>query len=70
MFTYCPFSREVRQKVQSNPMYGELIRRHDVQCQQHLSHLNKICQKLRNEGTAIPETIEQEVEYYKRQLPT
>lgn len=70
LFTYCPFSREVRQKVQSNPMYGELIRRHDVQCQQHLSHLNKLCQKLRNEGTAVPETIEQEVEYYKRQLPT
>ncbi len=70
LFTYCPFSREVRQKVGSNPMYGELIRRHDVQCQQHLSHLNKICQKLRNEGTAIPETIEQEVEYYKRQLTT
>ncbi len=70
LFTYCPFSREVRQKVQSNPMYGELIRRHDVQCQQHLSHLNKLCQKLRNEGTPIPETIEQEVEYYKRQLTT
>lgn len=70
LFTYCPFSLEVRQKVQSNPLYGELLRRHDVQCQQHLSHLNKLCQKLRNEGTQVPETIEQEVEYYKRQFPT
>ena len=70
LFTYCPFSYEVRQKVQSNPLYGELLRRHDVQCQQHLSHLNKLCQKLRNEGTPVPEAIEQEVEYFRRQLPT
>lgn len=70
LFTYCPFSYEVRQKVQSNPLYGELLRRHDVQCQQHLNHLNKLCQKLRNEGTQVPETIEQEVEYYRRQFPT
>lgn len=69
-FTYCPFSPEVRQKVQSNPMYGELVRRHDVKCQQHLSHLNKLTQKLRNEGARVPEAIEQEIEYYKRQLPT
>ena len=70
LFTYCPFSYEVRQRVQSNPLYGELLRRHDVKCQQHLSHLTKLCQKLRNEGTQVPETIEQEVEYYKKQLPT
>ena len=70
LFTYCPFSPEVRQKVQSNPMYGELIHRHDVKCQQRLSHFNKLTQKLRNEGTRVPETIEQEIEYYKRQLPT
>lgn len=70
LFTYCPFSYEVRQKVQSNPLYSELLRRHDVHCQQHLSHLNKLCQKLRNEGVQVPDTIEQEVEYYKRQLPT
>lgn len=68
LFTYCPFSVEVRKKVQSNPLYGELLRRHEVQCQQHLNHLTKLCQKLRNEGAAIPETIEQEVEYYKGQL--
>lgn len=70
LFTYCPFSAEVRQKVQSNPLYGELLRRYDVQSQQHLNHLNKVCQKLRNEGTVVPETIEQEIEYYKSQLLT
>jgi len=70
LFTYCPFSREVRQKIQSNPLYGELLHRHDVQCQQRLSHLNKLCQKLRNEKVAVPEAIEREVAYYKRQLTT
>lgn len=70
LFTYCPFSPEVRQKVQSNPMYSELIHRHDVKCQQRLSHFNKLTQKLHNEGTRVPEAIEQEIEYYKRQLPT
>ena len=66
LFTYCPFSAEVRGKVQSNPLYGELLRRHEVKCQQQINRLNKLCQKLRNEGTAVPETIEQEVEYYRR----
>ncbi|MDE5746752.1 MAG: cyclic nucleotide-binding domain-containing protein, partial [Acetatifactor sp.] len=66
LFTYCPFSSEVRQKVQSNPLYGELLRRYDVRCQQQLNRLNKLCQKLRNEGTRVPETIEQEVEYYRK----
>lgn len=70
LFSYCPFSLEVRQKVQSNPLYGELLRRHDVQCQKHLSHLNKLAQKLRNEGTVVPETIEQEIAFYRNQLPT
>lgn len=70
LFTYCPFSLEVRQKVQSNPLYGELLRRHDLQCQQHLNHLNKLCQKLRNEGKPVPGAIEQELDYYRRQLPT
>lgn len=70
LFTYCPFSVEVKKKVQSNPLYGELLRRHDVQCQQQLNRLTKLCQKLRSEGTAIPETIEQEVEYYRGQLLT
>lgn len=65
LFTYCPFSAEVRGKVQSNPLYGELLRRYEVKCQQQINRLNKLCQKLRNEGTAVPETIEQEVEYYR-----
>ncbi|MDE7224826.1 MAG: hypothetical protein K2O34_13745 [Acetatifactor sp.] len=70
LYTYCPFSLEVRKTVQSNPLYGELLRRHEVQCQQHLNHLNKLCQKLRNEGTVVPETIEQEVEFYRSQILT
>ena len=65
LFTYCPFSAEVREKVQSNPLYGELLRRHEVKCQQQLNRLNKLCQKLRNEGVVVPETIEQEVDYYR-----
>lgn len=65
LFTYCPFSAEVREKVQSNPLYGELLRRHEVKCQQQLNRLNKLCQKLRNEGIVVPETIEQEVDYYR-----
>lgn len=70
LFTYCPFSLEVRQKVQSNPLYGDLLRRHELQCQKRLSHLNKLAQKLRNEGAVVPETIEQEITYYRNQLPT
>lgn len=70
LFTYCPFSLEVRQKVQSNPLYGDLLRRHELQCQKRLSHLSKLSQKLRNEGTVVPDTIEQEIAYYRNQLPT
>ncbi len=68
LFTYCPFSASVCEKLSTNPLYAELLRRHDVQCKQRLHHLDKLCQKLRSEGKNIPETIQQELDYYKSQI--
>ncbi len=68
LFTYCPFSAATCQKLQNNPLYADLLHRHEIQCQQRLHHLGKLCQKLQSEGKAIPETIEREVNYYASQI--
>lgn len=70
LFTYCPFSRDIREKLKTNPLYTELLQRHDIQCQQRLHHLNRLCQKLGNEGKNVPETIRQEISYYVSQIQT
>lgn len=68
LFTYCPFSAGVCEKLSTNPLYADLLRRQEVHNRQRLHHLDKLCQKLRSEGTPIPDTIQQEVDYYTAQI--
>ncbi len=68
LFTYCPFSAGVCEKLSANPLYADLLHRQEVHYRQRLHHLDKLCQKLRSEGTPIPDTIRQEVDYYTAQI--
>lgn len=63
IFTYCPFSKEIRTKLTANPLYKEMMSRYDIKLAQKLHHYDNIFQKLKNTGIAIPRELEQQREY-------
>ena len=63
LFNYCPFAKEVREKLKANPMYKEIVERYEVHTGQKKHRLDNLCQKLRTLGKPIPKEIEREAEY-------
>lgn len=63
LFTYCPFSAAVCERLRQNPLYGELLARRDTLKAQSLHHLDVLRQKLLNGNNPIPESLEAERKY-------
>lgn len=63
IFSYCPFSKEIRQKLLANPLYKETMSRYDIKQSQKIHHFDNIFQKLKNAGTPIPEELQKQYEY-------
>lgn len=63
LFTYCPFSAQVRSTLASNPLFRELLERYSVKNVQKLHHLENIEQKLRNNHSAIPDELVRQREF-------
>ena len=62
LFTYCPQSREIREKLKSNPLYGELLQRYDLKNTQKIHRLEQVRQKSPASGKLIIE----EIDFYNR----
>lgn len=63
IFTYCPFAKEIRQKLTANPLYKDTMARYDIKLSQKIHHYDNLFQKLKNTGTAIPEELQRQYEY-------
>lgn len=63
-FTYCPFTSAICAQLDSNPLYAELLAQHRMRNAQKLHQIDMLRQKLRNSNTPVPDTLEQEREYY------
>ncbi len=63
-FTYCPFNTDICERLSANPMYADLLARHNLQRAQKRHQLEMLRKKLTYSGTAIPDTLEQEIAYY------
>ncbi len=57
VFTYCPFSKEIRTKLKTNPLYKEILERYDIRTSQKLHHMDNLYQKLQNGRYEIPNEI-------------
>lgn len=55
LFTYCPFPKEVANKLTANPMYKEIVDKYNVRTAQKIHHVENVCKKLTNMGKTIPE---------------
>lgn len=65
-FTYCPFTTDICEKLDSNPMYADLLSRHRLLRAQKKHQLEMLRKKLWNSGTAVPDTLELELAYYEK----
>lgn len=57
LFTYCPFSKEVRKALSTNPQFREILERYEIKNVQKLHHLDNVEQKIRNNRAEIPEEL-------------
>ncbi len=64
-FTYCPFSADICAKLDTNPLYSDLLAHHRLQNAQKLHQLDMLAQRLKNSNAPIPSTLEREREFYK-----
>lgn len=63
LFDFCPFSKEIRDKLKANPLYKDMMERYDVKLAQHIHHYDNLLQKLRNIGAEIPPEIQGQRNY-------
>ena len=66
IFTYCPFSAEMREKMGDNPQYADLIKKHNAHTAGLMRPLSNIIRKLQNEGTPIPPVLKTQYEFFKK----
>lgn len=57
IFTHCPFSKEVRAKLKTNPLYKDILDRYDIRTSQKLHHLSNLYQKLQNSSLPVPKEV-------------
>lgn len=63
LFDYCPFSKEIRDKLKANPLYKEMMERYDVKLAQRIHHYDNLFQKLKNIGASVPPEIQSQRDY-------
>ncbi|MBD5513325.1 MAG: cyclic nucleotide-binding domain-containing protein [Lachnospiraceae bacterium] len=63
LFTYCPFSKEIRDKLKMNPLYKDTMDRYDIKLAQKIHHYDNLFQKLKNIGADIPPEIQSQRNY-------
>lgn len=55
--TYCPFSKEIRDKLAVNPLYKDMLEKYNLKISQKIHHMDNLCQKLNNTKIQIPAEI-------------
>ena len=63
LFAYCPFSKEIRDKLKMNPLYKDTMDRYDIKLAQKIHHYDNLFQKLKNIGAEIPPEIQGQRDY-------
>lgn len=66
LFTYCPFAKEIRNRLKANPLYKDMMDRYDIKLSQKIHHYNNLFQKLKNTNTPIPEELQNQRDFLNR----
>ncbi len=66
LFTYCPFSVDVRKTLSGNPIYKEMMERYDVKKLQHLRKMELLEKRVLNTGVSLPAELVEERTYLEK----
>ena len=57
LVVYCPFPKDLREKIGVNPMFKDLIERYNIKTEQKLHHYDNVITKIKSTGQDIPEEL-------------
>lgn len=57
IFTHCPFSQAACEALKSNPLFTEILQRHEVKVQQKLHRLDMLEQKFQQSNQPVPSFV-------------
>ncbi len=63
LFTHCPFSKDIRERLKMNPLYKDILDRYRIRSAQKLHHMNNLYQKLQKSRLPVPPEIAAQREY-------
>ena len=63
MFSYVPFSRDVRKKLGLNPMYKDMVERYEVKQGAKIHRMDNLIKKISNMGKEVPDEIEMQMHF-------
>lgn len=63
LFTYCPFKKEVREKIGANPLYKQAMERYTIANSKVLHRITLQYRKLENTPDGVPEEIQEYKDY-------
>jgi hypothetical protein len=66
LFTFCPFSKEIREKLSDNPQYSELINHHNARIGNIAKPISNLIHRLTKEGIHVPAQIAGQLEYLQK----
>ncbi|WP_022760241.1 hypothetical protein [Butyrivibrio sp. AD3002] len=66
IFTYCPFSKELREKLMDNPQYGELVKKHVSHHNGLMRPIANMIRKIKTEGNEVPQILYDQYEFLQK----
>ncbi|WP_026651102.1 hypothetical protein [Butyrivibrio proteoclasticus] len=66
IFTFCPFAKELREKIGDNPQYTELINHYNTRIANQIKPLTNVVHKLKKEDIPIPEPLSRQIAHLQK----
>lgn len=64
LITYCPFSKQIREELKSNPMYQSGLHRYDIQTAKKVQRIQGVYDKYVKAGGFINAELKENLDYY------
>lgn len=65
VFTYCPFSKAIRDDLKSNPMFGDFINKHESTTRQKHKRLVALYEKYKQSGGEVTPEMKENLQFYE-----
>ncbi|MCR4903914.1 MAG: cyclic nucleotide-binding domain-containing protein [Butyrivibrio sp.] len=66
IFTYCPFNKEIRDKMSDNPQFSTLISHYNAHQNGKIKPVVTLAHKLQQQGIEVPQELIDQVDYLKK----